>query len=218
MQGRTVSTLLLLVAVLVAACAPGPTAAPSNEAPRPTQQAGETDGSASSQPSDGPTRSPEVTPNPIGFAFDAEAVVMYYESVGYECSEPRPSTEAVGYMLRTCQRVDPAGRTLTIGLVTDAAGALGNAFAGVQAVEGEPVLDPVDTLDPLSGFLGAMLGSDRSEGVVEWLAGHAGDAYAETSGGGLRIATYTPAEDDHTTIFVELANQAYLDAPEPSGG
>jgi hypothetical protein len=161
---------------------------------------------------------PEVTPNRIGFAFDAEAVVAYYEGVGYECSEPRPSTEAAGYTVRTCQRVDPAGRTLTIGLVTDAAGALGNAFASVQAVEGEAVLDPVDALDPLSGFLGAMLGSDRSEGIVEWLAGHAGDAYAETSDGGLRIATYTPAEDDHTTILVELADQGYLEAPTPSGG
>jgi hypothetical protein len=218
MQSRTVIAPLLLAAVLVTACAPGPTAPPSNEAPRPTQQAVETDGSAPAQPSGSPTRSPEVTPNPIGFAFDAEALVDYYESVGYECSEGRPSTEAAGYLVRTCQRLDPAGRTLTIGLVTDATGALGNAFAGVQAVEGEPVLDPVEALDPLSGFLGAMLGSDRNAGVVEWLAGHAGDAYAETSEGGLRIATYTPAEDDHTTILVELANQAYLDAPQPSGG
>jgi hypothetical protein len=60
-----------------------------------------------------------------------------------------------------------------------------------------------------------MLGSDRGGGLVEWLAGHAGDAYAETSDGGLRIATYTPSEDDHTTIYVELADQAYLEAPTP---
>lgn len=216
MQGRTVIALLLLVAVLPAACAPGPTPAPSTAA-SPVREPVATATLASSPPSSTATQSPDVTPNPIGFAFDADAVIAYYESVGYECSQPSPSTEAAGYMVRTCQRVDPAGRTLTIGLVTDAGGALGNAFVGVKAVENEPVLDPVDAIDPLSGFLGAMLGSDRSGGIVEWLAGHAGDAYAETSDGGLRIATYTPAEDDHTTVFVELANQAYLEAPTPSG-
>jgi hypothetical protein len=79
------------------------------------------------------------------------------------------------------------------------------------------VLDPVDAMDPLSGFLGAMLGSDRGGALVEWLAGHAGDAYAETSAGGLRIATYTPSADDHSVIYVELADQGYLAAPRPSG-
>lgn len=52
---------------------------------------------------------------------------------------------------------------------------------------------------------------------AEWLAGHLGDTYAETSEGGLRIATYTPSDEDHTTIYVELANQTYLDAPRPGG-
>ena len=217
MPGRTVTALLLHVAVLLAACAPVPTSAPSTAA-SPVREPAATATLGSSQPSSTPTRSPDVTPNPIGFAFDSEAVIAYYQSVGYDCSQPRPSTEAAGYMVRTCQRVDPAGRTLTIGLVTDAAGALGNAFSSVRAVEGELVLDPVDALDPLSGFLGAMLGSDRSEAVVEWLAGHAGDAYAETSDGGLRVATYTPAEDDHTSILVELADPTYLAAPTPSGG
>jgi hypothetical protein len=217
MQGRTVAAVLILVTVVVTACAPGPTTAPST-ATSPIREPIATATFASSSPSSAPARSLEVTPNPIGFAFDAEAVVTYYESVGYTCSEPRPSTEAAGYMVRTCQRVDPAGRILTIGLVTNAAGALGNAFASVQAVKGEPILDPVEAIDPLSGFLGAMLGSDRSGRVVEWLAGRAGEAYAETSDGGLRIATYTPAEDDHTTIVVELANSEYLDAPTPSGG
>ncbi|MCJ7712490.1 MAG: hypothetical protein MUQ32_16840 [Chloroflexi bacterium] len=73
-------------------------------------------------------------------------------------------------------------------------------------------------LDPLSGFLGAMLGGDRGGALLEWLAGHLGDAYAETSEGGLRIATYTASAEDHATIYVQLANQAYLDPPRPSGG
>jgi hypothetical protein len=136
--------------------------------------------------------------------------------VGYACSEPRPSTEAAGYTVRTCQGLDAARRTTTVGLVTDPDGVIGDAFASVQAVEGEAVLDPVDAMDMLSGFLGAMLGTDRGGRLVEWLAGHAGDAYAETSDGGLRIATYTPSKDDHATIYLELANQSYIKAPRPS--
>lgn len=158
---------------------------------------------------------PEVTPRPVGFAFDADDVLAYYESAGYACAAPSPSTQASGYTVRTCSQVDTAGRTRTIGLVTDANGVLGNAFASVEAAEGELLVEPVDALDPLSGFLGAMLGSERAGGLVEWLAAHAGDAYAETSDGGLRIATYTPEEDDLSAIYVELADQAYLEAPPP---
>ena len=89
------------------------------------------------------------------------------------------------------------------------------AFASVEPSEGEELIEPVDALGPLSGFLGAMLGSERGGALVEWLAGHVGDAYAETSDGGLRIATYTPGEADLSVIYVELADQAYLDAPRP---
>jgi hypothetical protein len=159
-----------------------------------------------------------VTPNPVGFAFAADDVLAYYASVGYACSNASPSTEAAGYTVRTCQLIDKTGRTLTVGFVTDPSGALGNAFASVQTVNGQAVLDPVDALDPLSGFLGATLGSDRGGAQVEWLAGHAGDTYAETADGGLRLATYTGSPEDHTIIYVELANPAYLEAPRSSGG
>ncbi|MCJ7709434.1 MAG: hypothetical protein MUQ32_01255 [Chloroflexi bacterium] len=159
-----------------------------------------------------------MTPSPVGFAFAAEDVLAYYGSVGYACSDASPSTEAATYLVRSCELVDEVGRTLTVGVVTEPGGAIGNAFASVQAVEGEDVLDPVAALDPLSGFLGAMLGSGRVGALVEWLAGHLGDTYAETSDGGLLIATYTASNEDHSTIYVELANQAYLDAPTPSGG
>jgi hypothetical protein len=156
-----------------------------------------------------------VTPKPIGFAFSADAVLGYYESAGFTCSGPSPSTEAAGYQVQTCSLVDAAGQTVTVGIVTDSNGVLGNAFASVQAAAGEPLVEPVDALDPLSGFLGAMLGSERGGALVEWLAGHAGDTFAETSDGGLRIATYTPAEDDLSAIYLELADRAYLEAPRP---
>lgn len=207
--------MLSLTAMVAVACSPGPTPASASPTVFESQQPVGTAASASPSPSVASESPPEVTPNPVGFAFAADDVLAYYAGVGYECTAPSPSTQAAGYEVRTCQRTDSAGRTLTVGLVTDPAGALGNAFASVKAVEGEAVLESVAAMDPLSGFLGAMLGSERGGDLVEWLAGHAGDAYAQTSEGGLKIATYTPSANDHTAIYVELASQAYMEAPRP---
>jgi hypothetical protein len=213
-RDQLILAVLGAIAALAIACSPNPvptsTAAPGDSPPATEPVAPE----ASVAPG-APTETAVVTPNPVGFAFAADDVLAYYESAGYACTGSSPSTEASGYTVRTCSLVDPAGRTRTVGLVTDPNGALGNAFASVEPAEGEELVEPVDALDPLSGFLGAMLGSERGGALVEWLAGHAGDAYAETSDGGLRIATYTPAEDDLSAIYVELADQAYLDAPRP---
>lgn len=218
---RSKVAAVALFAFLVAGCAVTPSTAPATLAP-PTQPpptpAVSPSVAPSSSPSVAPSASTEVTPNPTGFAFASDAVLAYYAGVGYACSDATPSTEATGYTVRSCELIDPAGRTLTVGLVTDAGGDLGDAWASVRATADEDVLDPVDALDPLSGFLGAMLGSDRGGALVTWLAGHLGDAYAETSDGGLRIATYTPSPDDHSEIYLELANQAYLAAPRPSAG
>ncbi len=212
---------LALAAFLQAGCAPpavtAPTSVVATLSPATRTPPSATPAASTPPLSTAPSASPEVTPNPVGFAFAAEDVLAYYAGVGYACSDATPSTEAVGYTVRTCERVNLTGRTLTAGFVTDPGGALGNAFASVRAKEGENVLDPIAVLDPLSGFLGAMLGSDRGGAQVEWLAGHIGDVFAETSDGGLRIATYTASEQDHSVIYVELANQAYLAAPRPSG-
>jgi hypothetical protein len=211
---RPIIVLICAIAALAYACSPNPAPA-SPPAPVASSAPGEPVTTAPSPASGVASEAPEVTPNPVGFAFAAEDVLAYYESAGYTCTGPSPSTEASGYTVQTCRLVDPAGRTRTVGLVTDPTGALGNAFARIEPAESEDLVEPVDALDPLSGFLGAMLGSERGGALVEWLAGHAGDAYAETSDGGLRIATYTPAENDLSAIYIELADQAYLDAPRP---
>lgn len=151
-----------------------------------------------------------------GFAFAAADVVAYYESQGYRCTAAEPSSRAAGFAVRTCQSSDAAGRILTVGVVTDPAGDLANGFASVRGTADEPVLAPIDALDPLAGFLGAMLGVDQGTALLEWLAGHLGDAYAETTSGPLRVATYSQSAEDHSTLYVELANQAYLDAPPPT--
>jgi hypothetical protein len=211
---RPIIVLMCAIAALAIACSPNPAPA-SSPAPAGSPAPGEPVPTTPAPTSGAASEAPEVTPNPVGFAFFADDVLAYYESAGYACTGPSPSAEASGYSVRTCSLVDPAGRTRTVGFVTNPSGALGNAFASVAAADGEDLVDPVVALDPLSGFLGAMLGSQRGGTLVEWLAGHAGDAYAETADGGLRIATYTPAEDDLSTIYVELADQAYLDAPRP---
>lgn len=100
-----------------------------------------------------------------------------------------------------------------IGLVTDQAGALANAFASVHGTDSETILAPIDALDPLSGFLGATLGEERGADLLTWLASHMGDTYAETTSEPIRVATYTESEDDHSTLYVEIANRAYLEAP-----
>ena len=156
------------------------------------------------------------TPAPSGFAFSVEAVIGYYESRGFICDETQPSATAAGHFYQGCQTEDADGRTLAVGFVTDPAGDLADAFASAQAPPGEPFLEPTDALDHLSGFLGAMLGEVRGTSLLEWLAGHLGDAYAQTTIDTLTVATYTQSATDHSRLYLELADQDYINAPAPS--
>jgi hypothetical protein len=168
--------------------------------------------SAATASHSGTSESTSPPVNATGFAFAAEDVVAYYESQGYACSAQQPSTKAAGFFLRSC-KIDDVGRTRVIGVVTDPSGGLANGFASVQGKDTETFLAPVDAIDPLAGFLGAMLGEDQGSALLPWLAGHLGDAYAETKIGAIKVATYTESAEDHSKLYVELANQAYLDAP-----
>jgi hypothetical protein len=160
------------------------------------------------------TSSPSASQGP--FPFPADAIVGYYETQGYACTPAQPSSQAVGYAYRTCQWVDPDGRTRVVGVVTDAQGAVADGFASIQGTDAESFLDPVVALEPLAGFLGAMLGETQGEALLPWLAGHLGDDYATTTIGEVTVATYIESTDDHSKLYVEVANQGYLDAPRPS--
>jgi len=162
-----------------------------------------------------PPPSPAPTA-PVGFAFDAESIVGYYQGLGYACTDPGPSSQAEGYLYRSCRLVDADGRTRVVGLVTDQADDLADAFASIQGRESESVLEPTIALEPLAAFLGATLGPTQGEAMLPWLAGHLGDAYSKTSIADLTLATYTATADDHSKLSVEIANRAYLDAPAPS--
>jgi len=204
--GRRASIAVMALAGLLTACGSGATSSHAASI-RPSSP-------PASQPS--PSESGLPTPAPSGFAFSDEAVIGYYQSQGFACDEAQPSTTAAGDLYQGCQMVDANGRTLVIGLVTDPAGDLTDAYASVQGTAAETILSPSDALDHLSGFLGAMLGEVRGTSLLEWLAGHLGDAYAETTVDTLTVATYTASETDHSRLYLELANEAYLNAPGPS--
>jgi hypothetical protein len=166
--------------------------------------------SSSLTPSTLPTASP-------GFVFDPESIVGYYQSIGYACTERRPSATAAGHEFQSCQLVDADGRTRTLGIVTDPADNVADASFTIRGADGEAVLDPAAVLDPFGAFLGAFLGEDQGTALLPWLAAHLGDAESRTTLGQLTVATYTEAPADHTTLTLEVASQAYIDSPAPSG-
>jgi hypothetical protein len=202
--GRAKAAILLLAVLAVTGCGgTGPaTGGPGASLPP-----------GASQP---PGNAGQPTAEPTGYVFDAADVADYYRSIGYACAAPRPSTIAAGYSVVTCQLVDGAGRARDIGLVTDGAGRLGNAFASVTARTGETYLDPDDALEPLAAFLGTMLGETRGGEAAVWLKEHLGAAFERTKSGALTVGTYTGMGDDPSVLFVEVADDAYLKAPAPS--
>jgi hypothetical protein len=206
--------LIVLIILFLAAGCTGPVGSPvptgTTVVPSPTP--------TSPPPSEVPTPSP--APTNEGFPFAASAIVGYYESLGYTCGDVRPSTIVEGFDVQACTLLDPDGRTRTIGVVTDPVGLVANGFASIEGASDETFLDPTVALEPLSAFLGAMLGEAAGTDLVPWLAGHLGDEYAETTAGAITVATYTPTAEDHSTLTVEVGNDEYLDAPaaSPSAG
>jgi hypothetical protein len=198
--------IVLIILALAAGCtspvgSPVPTGTTLVPSPTPTSPAP----TESSTPSPAPTNE--------GFPFAASAITGYYESLGYACGDERPSTVVEGFAVQTCTLLDPDGRTRTIGVVTDPDGLVANGFASVKGTADETFLEPTVALEPLSAFLGAMLGETAGTDLVPWLAGHLGDTYAETTSGPITVATYTPTAEDHATLTVEVGNDEYLNAP-----
>ena len=209
------AALVLLVAVgctpqvapTIGSTTPGPTIAPpSSVAP-------------ASSPSIAPgSISPSsATPLEGTFAFDAESILGYYETLGYTCDPAQPSTQAVGHTVRACRFVDADGRQRLVTIVTDPAGNVADALTSIEGTAAEPILDPVVALEPFAAFLGATLGAAQGESLLPWLATHLGDEFATTTLGDLTIATFKESPQDHSTLYLEIANQAFLESPTPSG-
>ena len=219
----TLAVAALAGSLLLAACGPGPaTQTPTvqpQSAPAATGTGASSQPSPAAPPSVGPA-SPGASPGGVtgsgatGFPFDADAITGYYATQGYACAPAAPSTKAAGYEVRTCSEVDAAGRTHVVGVVTDPARTLADGWASLHGTASETVLAPSDALEPLGGFLGATLGPDAGAALLPWLAGHLGDAHAETTSDSTRVAVYTASATDHTTIVVEVAGPAF---PAPLG-
>lgn len=206
---RSLAALALVALALVAACAPqAPSTPPATPGPSPTP-------AATLAPSPSPSIEPSAPPS--SFAFDPESVVLYYQSIGYSCSDPIPSTTALDHLYRSCQLLDPDGRTRVVGIVTDPADNIADAFTSLTGKTGERIVDPAVALDPFSAFLGAMLGETRGESLLSWLAANLGEAYVTTTLDDLTIATYTESPTDHSRLYLEIGSQAYLESPSPSG-
>lgn len=137
-------------------------------------------------------------------------MVAYYVGQGYTCGGWRTSAVVAGLSERDCALVDDSGRQRAIRFVIDAAGALTSGRAAVSAAGTEQSLAPIDALEPLAGFLGAMLGDERGAAALPWLATHLGDEYADTEAGALRIATYSRTDEGTAWLCVEAAHPDYL--------
>ena len=213
---RLAALLGLLATAVVTACSP--TSAPTTSGPTSSLADATPETSAASipAPSGQPAATDEATPTAAtGFEFGADAVLGFYEDTGFTCGGPEPSTGADGWTVQTCEEREATGRRLSVGVVRNAEGELGDGFASVTAAKGEDFVNPVDALDHLSGFLGAMLGDTRATEQLEWLAGAIGSPYEEVTVGDLRVATYLRPSDDPRTIWLEVAGPEYLAAPRP---
>jgi hypothetical protein len=202
-----------VLAILVAACS---TAIPSRVPSLPVGTGQPTTASLTT-PSSPPAPSVLVSPSAsiaTDFAFDPESVLGYYRSIAYVCDGPVPGP-VTGSTLRSCQLRDPDGRVRVIGFVTDPAGNIAAGFASMRGRPGEAFVDPETALEPLAGFLGAMLGEARGTELVPWLAGHLGDGYAETTSGDLAVLTYTQEAAGQTVLFVEVATDSYRSGVKP---
>lgn len=209
------TTLALLVVV---GCAPQalPTIGPTSTVP-----------TAAPPSAASPATSASIVPGSIvpgsadpidgGFAFDAESILGYYETLGYACEPPRPSTQAAGHTVRSCSLVDAHGRQRLVSIVTDPVGDIAQALTSIDGTASEPILDPVVALEPFAAFLGATLGAAQGESLLPWLAMHLGDEFATTTLGELTLATYRESPQDHSTLYLEIANQDFLESPTPTG-
>jgi hypothetical protein len=151
-----------------------------------------------------------------GFAFKASDVMDYYKSVGFTCADPTASTQAKGYQVHRCTSTDSAKQLTTIvGIVVDATGMTGDAFAGVLDANSKDMPANADASTPLLTFMGAMLGETAGTQAGIWLASHMGEKQAQTTVGDMVVATYTENDANGVGVFGEVANKTFMDAPVP---
>ena len=214
---RLLAALGLAGAILIAGCgdaASTPTLAPT---PAPTATLVPT-----LAPATAPTPPPEATPpatnDPAlgGFAFPPEQVLGYYQGDGFTCDPATPSTQSAGYMMVRCYKPDETTNLTTlVVVVADENSVTGNAFAGVVSTDSTTQPTAEQAIEPLSFFLGAMLGETVGMEAGIWLAANIGEEMTQTTVGDIVVATYPGDAETGLGYYVEVANKAFIDAPAP---
>jgi len=237
-RGGIFAVVGLAAAVGLAACgATGSgTAAPSAQAPTPAPVA-TTPSAATPNPIPSPTMetTPVTTPSPTpgsnaspseapasapadlgGFGYPPGDVLDYYVGQGFVCEDPKPSSQAAGYTQVRCLKAGEGNApTAIIALVVSDEGVTGDAFAGYVTPAGTKGPEAKAAYEHLAGFLGAMLGTDAGTEAATWLAQNLGKENAQTRVGEIVVGTYPEDDAGGVGSYVELANQAFMDAPVP---
>ena len=213
---RALAVLGVAGAILLGACGGGTAGTPAPAAtPAPTAAVATPSPAPTGAPGDSPIASNASSANG-GFAFSTQEVIAYYKGAGYTCQPETPSTQAAGYTVQRCLLADDAKKlTHLVAFVFDPDGVTGNAFSGVLGSDGKTMPAPADAIEALGGFLGAMLGTDQGTTTVTWLAEHLGEKSAQTTAGDILVMTYTGNDATGQGLYVEVANQSFMDAPAP---
>ena len=199
--------------------APSPTAAPATEAP-----------TATPTPTPSPTEAPTVAPTEApteapasagtedlgGFAFPPGEVLDYYVSQGFVCEDPKVSDVAAGYTSVRCLLTEESGATAIVALVVnDATGATGDAWAGYITAAGTEGPDRKDAAQHLGGFIAAMLGSNPGTEAATWIAENLDAQDLVKKYGAITAIIYQENDEGGVGHYVEVANDAYINAPAP---
>jgi len=195
-----------------------PAAATAGPTPSPTTE-------TTQVPTPSPTRDPNASPSDApasapadlgGFGYAPGDVLDYYVGEGFVCEDPKPSTQAAGYTQVRCLKAGEGDApTAIVSLVVSDKGVTGDAFAGYVTPAGTKGPETKAAYEHLAGFLGAMLGTDAGTEAATWLAQNLGKEQAQTRVGEILVGTYPEDDAGGVGSYVELANQAFMDAPVP---
>lgn len=200
------------------------TAAPSAQTPTPQPAPTEaTTPTATTAPIEATTPAPTDAPASAttgdlgGFAFPASDVLDYYTSAeqGFVCEDPQPSDVAAGHTKVRCLKTEDSGAVAIVSLVVDANGTTADAFGGYITAAGTEGPDPKAAAMHLGGFVAAMLGTDIGADAATWVATNLDAVDLVKKFGGITAIIYQENDEGGVGHYVEVANDAYLNAPAP---
>ncbi len=227
---RTGAVLLLAGAFAIAGCgasgsgSAAPSAqAPSAQAPTPQPASATPAPTATTAPTEATTPAPTDAPASAttgdlgGFAFPPGDVLDYHTSAeqGFVCKDPQPSNVAAGHTTIRCLKSEDSGAVAMVSIVVDANGTTADAFGGYITAAGTEGPDPKAAAMHLGGFVARMLGTDVGADAATWAATNLDAVDLVKKFGGITAIIYQEDDEGGVGHYVEVANDAYLNAPAP---